>query len=99
MTLNQNEYRKIAVDRNSETLVVAGDAHAHHHDTGVSILLFAQLVAIAFHLAGAIEDSKAKRQSYFVHAVGRAVNFGITVGASWLLWSSMPHGGHEGEGR
>ena len=99
MTLNQNEYRKAAVDRNSETLVATGNAHAHDHDVAVSILLFAQLVAIAFHLAGAIDDSKAERQSYFVHAVGRVVNFGITVEASWLLRSrpgqagTSPRGG------
>lgn len=97
MTPSQNEVRTIAVGRNSETLVAAGDVHAH--DVGVSILLFTLLIAIAFHLAGTIGDSKAERQSNFVHAVGRVVNLGITLGASWLLWASRPHGGDEGESR
>lgn len=67
-------------------------------DVMVSIMLLALLVAaialdnpIFSEIGGASTD----RHTYFASALDFVVNFGLSIGLTWLLFSSRPHEDNE----
>jgi hypothetical protein len=59
----------------------------------VSVLLALLVAAIALDnpISSEIGGASADRQSYFASAVEFVVNFGLSIGLTWLLFSSRPH--------
>jgi hypothetical protein len=66
-------------------------------DVMVSVLLALLVAAIALHnaISGEIGGVSADRQSYFASSVDFVVNFGLSIGLTWLVFSSRPHEDNE----
>src|ERR1700751_4562243 len=71
---------------------------------GVDVMVFTMLlallvaaIALGSPTSGEIEGAGADRQSYFASAVDLVVNFGLSIGLTWLLFLSRPHGDNKGQ--
>ena len=70
-------------------------------DVLVSTILLALLlaaIALGNPTSDEIVGTSADRQSYFASAVDFVLNFGLSIGLTWLLFSSRPHENDEGTG-
>jgi hypothetical protein len=70
-------------------------------DVMVSTMLLALLVAaiaLGNATSGEIGGASADRQSYFASAVDFVVNFCLSIGLTWLLFSGRPHENDERTG-
>jgi hypothetical protein len=82
--------------------VKASAAHADRpraFDVMVSTMLVALLVAaieLDYPSSGEIGGTSADRQSYFALAVDFVLNFGLSIGLTWLLFAGRPHEDNKG---
>jgi hypothetical protein len=66
-------------------------------DVMVSVLLALLVAAIADNsISSEIGGASADRQSYFASALDFVVNFGLSIGLTWLLFSRRPYGENKG---
>lgn len=68
-------------------------------DVMVSTALLALLVAAIASdnpIAGEIGGASADRQSYFASVIDFVLNFSLSIGLTWMLFSSRPSGDDKG---
>jgi hypothetical protein len=97
MKLDRNfvHYRKITKDLNGEKLFARRIGSSRSRDVIVAAMLLALLVvAIVTRatISNEIGDSSLDRQSY----VAFVIDVVVTLGLSWLLFSSRPRADNEG---
>jgi hypothetical protein len=97
MKLDRNfvHYRKITKDLNGGKLFARRIGSSRSRDVIVAVMLLALLVvAIVTRatISNEVGDSSLDRQSY----VAFAIDVVVTLGLSWLLFSSRPRADNEG---